>query len=380
MFPLLPEGEGRDEGEGISRTPNVFELLPVHGRLVHACLRLRECQSGPVHMNAFDQLTVMPGLRNVFDLAWRLFGVNLALVSPDGQRVVIFETEQRSQPFCLALEQRVAGRTLCAMCDQNRFLEARRGAQAVRYRCHAGLTEFIVPVVRDGETIALLQCGQVHDRPPTKAEWRNAQRDLVGAGIDSPPLRKLFQQNRVLTPEQQADLLNLLELIANRLAHADEHRLRVEPGRMQAQLGRAITFIEVHLAERFTLAAIARAANVSSRSLMRLFNREIGASAVEFIQRRRISRARDLLKRTDHTCLEIAFECGFGSVQHFNRVFRRLEDMSPRQWRQRTLLAAGQGQKRPTALTRLVAAAAVRAPHAHGGCSADLPAPSLRPC
>ena len=45
---------------------------------------------------------------------------------------------------------------------------------------------------------------------------------------------------------------------------------------------------------------------------MRLFKREIGTSVIEFILRRRISRARDLLKRTDNTCAEIAFGSGFG--------------------------------------------------------------------
>jgi AraC-like DNA-binding protein len=286
-------------------------------------------------MNAFDQLAGMPGLRNLSDLAWRLFGVNLALVSPDGQRVVMFDMEERSQPFCLALDRCPAGRKLCGMCDQDRFLEARRVGQALRYRCHAGLREFIVPVVRGGETIALLQCGQVHDRPPTPDEWRSARRELVKAGIDSRPLKQLFQQNRVLTPDRQNDLLDLLELIANRIAHADEHRLRPEPGLVQMQLGRAVTFIEVHLVERLTLPTIARAAGVSNRSLMRLFRREIGSSVLEFILRRRVSRARDLLRNTDHTCSEVAFESGFGSVQHFNRIFRRFEGMPPREWRQR---------------------------------------------
>ncbi len=285
-------------------------------------------------MNAFDHLEAMPGLRNMFDLAWRLFGMNLALVSPDGKRVVRCEMQKRAQPFCLALEQCAPGRALCAMCDQTRFLEARRGEQVLRYRCHAGLTEFLVPVIRDGELIALLQCGQVHDRAPTQAEWRSTRQGLAKAGVDARPLRKLFQKNRVLAPKRQDDLLDLLELIANRLAHADERRLRSEPGRMQAQLGRAVTFIEAHLAERLALSTIARAANVSTRSLMRLFEREIGTSVVKFIMRRRVSRACALLKHTDHTCSEIAFESGFGSVQHFNRIFRRFEEMSPRRWRQ----------------------------------------------
>lgn len=290
-------------------------------------------------MNAFDQIAAMPGLRSLFDIAWRLFGVNPALVSADGQRVVIFEQQRRSQPFCAALQQDAAGRALCGMCDQDRFLEARRCALALRYRCHAGLTEFIVPVIRDGEMIALLQCGQVHERRPSAAAWRIARQDLVRAGIRSGPLRALFRHNRVLGQDRQDDLLNLLELIANRLVHADEQRLLPEAGRARMQLGRAVTFVEVHLGERLTLREVAQAAGLSKRSLVRLFRNETGSSVVEFILRRRVARARDLLRRTDHTCAEIAFEAGFGSVQHFNRIFRRHQDMSPGEWRQQGRVA-----------------------------------------
>jgi AraC-like DNA-binding protein len=284
-------------------------------------------------MNAFDELAAMPGLRGLLALAWRLFGVNPALVSADGQRVVVFEKENRSQPFCAALEHDAAGRALCSMCDQNRFLEARRGALTLRYRCHAGLREFIVPVIRNGEMIALLQCGQVHDRRPTNTEWRDARQDLIKAGIRSGPLRALFWQNRVLAEDRQGDLLNLLELVATRLAHADEQRLLPRPGHTGTQLGRAVTYIEVHLGERLTLQVIARASGLSTRSLVRLFRKEVGTSVVEFILRRRVARARKLLQDTEHTCAEIAFEVGFGSVQHFNRIFRRLEHQTPNHWR-----------------------------------------------
>ena len=283
--------------------------------------------------NAFEQLLALPGLPRLFDLAWRTFGVNPALVSMDGRRVVIFEQEARAQPFCRALNALPGGTALCTMCDRSKFLEARRDGHTLRYRCHAGLREFVIPVIRDGQTIALLQCGQVHDRAPSAAEWREARKSLVSAGIRAPELRALFQRNRVLAPARQEDLLELLALIAARLAHADERELRTAPGQTQAALGRAMTYIETHLADRITVAAIARAANLSIRTLMRVFRKEVGATVVDFILRRRIARARQLLRQPERTCAEIAFECGFGSVQHFNRIFRRHENTSPTQWR-----------------------------------------------
>lgn len=284
-------------------------------------------------MDAFGQLLALPGLRRLFDLAWRTFGVNPALVSPEGRHVVIFEKDERAQPFCHALEECPGGRELCAMCDRSKFLEARRDGQALRYRCHAGLTEFVIPVIRDGQVIALLQCGQVHDRKPSDAEWRRARESLRSAGIPPGELRSFFRRNRVIPPERQEDLLDLLELIAARLAHTDKQDLGSAPGQAQAALGRAMTYVETHLSDRLTVKAIASAANLSTRSLMRLFRKEIDASVLDFVLRRRVARSRSLLRERDLTCAEIGFRCGFGSVQHFNRIFRRLEHRTPTEWR-----------------------------------------------
>jgi AraC-like DNA-binding protein len=222
---------------------------------------------------------------------------------------------------------------LCGMCDQSKFLEARRNGQALRYRCHAGLREFVIPVIRDGQTIALLQCGQVHDRAPSAAEWKEARKSLVSAGIRDRELRTLFLRNRVLTPARQDDLLELLALIAARLTQSGERQLHTAPGQTQAALGRAMTYVETHLSERLSVEAIALAANLSTRSLTRLFRKHVTTSVVEFILRRRVARARQLLQQEGRKCAEIAFECGFGSVQHFNRIFRRYENTSPTQWR-----------------------------------------------
>ena len=281
----------------------------------------------------FDLLCESPGLRELLELTWRLFKVNLALVAPDGDRAVCYDSSNRDAPLCQALNQMHLGRRLCWECDRQFFRQVLADPKPLRYQCHAGLTEFIVPVIRQGQVIALLQCGQVWDAKPSEEAWRQVSRREAGQGLDPGALAPFFFENRILPPPRQADLLRYLDLVAGFLASTDCPLLRATTTRTQETVGRIMTFIEAHLTEELSLETIARGASVSNRTLSRWFRGETGMTVLDFILKRRVALACHYLLTTDWTCLEIAFAVGFQSVQNFNRTFRMLKSASPRQWR-----------------------------------------------
>ncbi len=55
---------------------------------------------------------------------------------------------------------------------------------------------------------------------------------------------------------------------------------------------------------------------------------------VESINRARIQKGCQLLKRSQATIVEIAMAVGYNNLSHFNRYFRRIVGMSPRDYRQ----------------------------------------------
>jgi len=281
----------------------------------------------------FDLLCEWPGLRSLLDLAWRLFKVNLALVSPDGEGVACYDTRKRQAPFCQALQRQNEGRKLCQDCDQRFYREALQQSGPLRYRCHAGLTEFIVPVIRHGQVIALLQCGQVLETKPSSADWQATREQEARQGLNPDLLEPFYYHSRILPPPRQADLLVFLQFIADYVANIDTPWLNPSASRNQETLRRIMNHVEAHLAEDLSLHAIARGAAVSSRTLSRLFKRETGMTVLDFVHQRRIARACHYLGTTDLSCTEIAFAVGYQSVQNFNRSFRRLRDTTPREWR-----------------------------------------------
>ena len=82
-----------------------------------------------------------------------------------------------------------------------------------------------------------------------------------------------------------------------------------------------------------SMAKLSAAVGLSRSQISRLMSGMMNTSFPEFLHSLRIDRARRLLKRTDNSVTDIAFECGFMSQRNFNRVFREFAGMTPSEYR-----------------------------------------------
>lgn len=98
----------------------------------------------------------------------------------------------------------------------------------------------------------------------------------------------------------------------------------------------AVEWMTGHYHEPVSVADCAAAIHLNPSYLSRLFKQETGQSPVHFLQKLRIDHARSLLQQHRHNMQEIARQCGFGSVEHFHRVFVRQVGMTPARYRRNT--------------------------------------------
>ena len=87
--------------------------------------------------------------------------------------------------------------------------------------------------------------------------------------------------------------------------------------------------------ERLKLSDLAAAANVGQTSFCRYFKRVTGLTVMDYIRRYRIDQAKELLLSTDRAVTWIAYESGFESHSHFDRVFRSVTSLTPQEFRSR---------------------------------------------
>lgn len=98
---------------------------------------------------------------------------------------------------------------------------------------------------------------------------------------------------------------------------------------------KAITFIDENYRENISLAQIAHNAGFSRIYFRNMFVAATGISPTEYLQNKRISKAKELTLTTDKSLMQIAQECGFSSQSYMNFVFRQSEGCSPREYKRK---------------------------------------------
>lgn len=83
------------------------------------------------------------------------------------------------------------------------------------------------------------------------------------------------------------------------------------------------TYIEAHYKEANSLKVLADIAHFSPTYLSRMFHQETGCTLCSYINKKRIENAKRLLLQSEQSIQEIAIDCGFINISHFNRVFKK---------------------------------------------------------
>ena len=101
-------------------------------------------------------------------------------------------------------------------------------------------------------------------------------------------------------------------------------------------IGRVINYCVTHLGDDLSLDAVADALFLDKYYISKLFPAKLGVGYVDFVRSQRISKACEMLKNGDMSITDIAYDCGFRNQSTFNRVFREMTGMSPREYRGKT--------------------------------------------
>lgn len=104
-------------------------------------------------------------------------------------------------------------------------------------------------------------------------------------------------------------------------------------GLPERQLMQVLEYINEHLDQDIKLADLAQLLGVSQFHFSHIFKQSIGISPYQYLLQQRIERAKQLLKQSDQSIMDIALMCGFNSHSHLSKQFRQSTGMTPKAYR-----------------------------------------------
>ncbi|QLE01816.1 helix-turn-helix transcriptional regulator [Galbibacter sp. BG1] len=93
-------------------------------------------------------------------------------------------------------------------------------------------------------------------------------------------------------------------------------------------------YIHKNFARKITLDEMASLINMSHVSFNRFMKKHTGKTLIDYLNEVRIGQASQMLIEKDYTVSEIAYLCGYNSIANFNRVFKKIKQYTPTNYRE----------------------------------------------
>jgi AraC-like DNA-binding protein/ligand-binding sensor protein len=249
-----------------------------------------------------------------------------------------FHGKRFENPFCALVTQKSGACTASLQAQQQLSETATRGPQSVT--SPTGICDFAVPVRLGERLIGFLTTGQVFCKKPTEAQFSHVRKLVAGWGVESDEatLRRTYFGTRVLTERQHQSALKLLSIFAEHLSLLGNQLVVQSQHSEPPLITKAKQYIADHQGEELSLEQVAKSVHTSKFYFCKIFKKGTGINFTDYLSRLRIERAKSLLLNPHLRVTEIAYEAGFQSLTHFNRVFKRILGLSPTRYREQSIL------------------------------------------
>lgn len=279
--------------------------------------------------------------------------------------------------FCSVIREDPVLRKRCCRCDALAGLEAVRMGKPYIYLCHCGVVDAAVPVtvgnrylgavmigqvrIPDGDTdakverlvseVSSFQTGsesdrqdliEMYDRLP-EMEYKRivAIADTLNAIVNYIVDRAVNSENEAMTYKfllQNSNIQNaaafseIQGLKAPELEWGDFPVERELP--KSSPIYPAVAYVHNHRQEMVTMNDMARLCHLSPSYFSRLFRREMGENFINYVNRIKVQWAKERLRSSNDSVVQIAQELGYMDSSYFISVFKKFEGTTPLAYRQ----------------------------------------------
>jgi two-component system response regulator YesN len=118
------------------------------------------------------------------------------------------------------------------------------------------------------------------------------------------------------------------------MEHPSQLRLN-DKGHGGQLITKAIEYIKLHYREELTLQEVADTIHVSKSYFSNLFKKQSGQNFIDYLIDLRLHEAKRMLVQNEYKIYEVAEKSGFNDVKYFSKLFKKMTQMTPVEYREK---------------------------------------------
>lgn len=144
---------------------------------------------------------------------------------------------------------------------------------------------------------------------------------------------RLGAKEYLLKPARASDILSCLNRLADEAFGTEDNPVPGEEFQSNQIVKRAMEYIADHYMENITLSEVSEEVGISGGYLSTLFTQNLDCGFVDYLNKVRVERACSYLEQNFLKTYEIAYKVGFRDEKYFSKVFKKIQGVSPKEYR-----------------------------------------------
>lgn len=256
-----------------------------------------------------------------------LSGIKIVLFDKDFNEVASYP--QNKDSFCSVMRKNESFDEKCRECDKNFLSKCTKENPLNIYKCHAGLIEATALVKENGRIIGYLMFGQITDNKD-RTEFTDSMKKLCKEYSITENLDNLIKKIKYRNNRQILAASKLMDACTGYIQLKEMLR-----SSEKSQVKNIEKYIDSHLDEDISIKRLCDEFHISRTQLYNLMSEHGNGKIASFMRKKRLEKAKHLLKTTDMSIVEISASVGFSGYNHFLKLFKQEYGISPKQYLKR---------------------------------------------
>jgi len=273
---------------------------------------------------------------SVFDLE-KLSGLLKDFYEITKIRITVFDSErnelvsypEKRPPVCALIRSCSEGSAACSDCDRKACESAAKHKSLRLYRCHAGLTEAVLPLFSRNVLIGYLLFGHVMEYSDSETGAEAVISSCRDLPVPPEKLHAACLERPLMTRAYVNSAMRILQAVSYYVILEKLADIRSE-----ALAARLTNYIETNLSGHLTADSICSELGIGRSQLYKISAGLYGRGIADQIRAMRIEQAKRLLRENpEQSIAQIASACGFSDYNYFITVFNRETGTTPGRFR-----------------------------------------------